>query len=100
MGENIKLEVPQHLRANILAQIRQGERHSAKIYLITSCVVMPAAFFSIVFSLQYTIQELYSSNFYNFFLLLLSDTDMMFAYWQEIIFSLTETIPLVGATAV
>jgi hypothetical protein len=100
MEEKAKLEIPKRLRANILAQIRREEHRLAKIYFAISCVIMPLACLGVVFSLQYMLQELYSSNFYNFSLLFLSDTDIMLAYWREVALSLMETIPFFGiATA-
>lgn len=96
MRENHTLIPSERLRQHILTHISREERRRARIYVLASAVAILLSLSGIVTSVQYVVQALYWSSSYAYLSLLLSDTDIVFANWQEFSLSLLESIPVIG----
>lgn len=99
MREPEQLEPPAALRGKILMRIGQEERRRAKIFLSASIATISLSTIGIMYSIQYMVQGFYQSSFYSYFSLLISDPDIVLAYWREFVLSLAESFPLIGIIA-
>ena len=87
------VEPPQGLYAAVIARIELAKRRAAQlrtgafaiVALISSAVLVPVV--------QYTASQLYTSGFYDYLSLMLSDHSLVFAYWREFGLSLLESLP-------
>jgi len=98
MREIDKIDPPTKLRANILMRIGREERRRARVFLLVFATVVPFSILGIVFSTQYMLQGFYQSSFYSYFSLLLSDPDIVLAYWKDFSLSIAESVPFMGIT--
>ncbi|MFZ2253327.1 MAG: hypothetical protein WAW13_04130 [Minisyncoccia bacterium] len=91
-----KLEASEDLRGKILISIQREELHRARVYILTSLATALTSILGAVFAVKYMIISFYQSSFYSYFSLLFSDSDVALSYWREFLFSLAETLPLLG----
>lgn len=98
MREMDKIDPPAKLRANILVRIGQEERRRARVSLSVFATVVPFSILGVVFSIQYMLEGFYQSGFYSYFSLLLSDPDVVLAYWGDFSLSIVESAPFMGIT--
>ena len=76
------------------------ERRRAIVFLFVSAQTALVSVAGIVFSAWYAMQGLRESSFYAYFSLVLSDPDIVLAYWKEFVLSLADTIPFMEITVV
>jgi hypothetical protein len=100
MGQMGKLEPSETLRRSVLLGIRREERRRARVYLLVSGMAGSFSPVGIFFAVKYLFTVLYQSSFYGYLSLMFSDPDIVFGNFQDFAFSLAESAPLVGVTAI
>ena len=101
MGDSAKrISTPElpGVRRNILAAITLAEERRRRFFVYASSAAVPLSGFAALFALRLLSDELSQSAFYNYMSLLLSDTDIVVAYWKEFALTLAESAPLFGIT--
>jgi len=86
-------ETPRELLHAILVRIELARRRAAAVRLVARGMVMILSGVLLVPSMSYAINEFYTSGFYEYVSLLFSDGSVALAHWQEISFSLAESLP-------
>ncbi len=95
-----QLEPPAGLYDAIMARIGFEKRRLARLKLaLISCVSL-LSLVALVPAGQYFISEFQQSGFYQYFSLIFSDGGTFFSYWREFTLSLTESFPILAASAV
>ncbi len=87
------------IREAILTRIHKRQKLEARAWFAGSVFVGLASIAGIFLSVQYTIQEVYLSNFYQYLSLIFTDGGSILPYYKDFILTLAESIPLVGITA-
>lgn len=85
------------LRARIVVQVAREERRRARISLGISGGVLLCSASGLAYSLFYLVEGFASSPFYNYLSLMFSDSDVLAAYWRELVLSLAESLPLISS---
>ncbi|MFA6315226.1 MAG: hypothetical protein WC648_02560 [Candidatus Paceibacterota bacterium] len=91
-----KIQPPQDLKQNILLGIAKEEFRRAKIYFTVAVTVLPTSLVAVFLSGRYLINSFYESGFYNYFSLLFSGDSTVLSYWKELVYSMVETMPILG----
>jgi hypothetical protein len=89
-------ETPRELIPSILARIECARRRAARFRLAALGVVIAVSGTALVPAANYTLHEFYTSGFYDYLTLFFSDSQIAFAHWQEISFSLAESLPSIA----
>lgn len=93
------IEPPQRLLSDILLRIKQAQKRAIKIRLVILGVVVLSSAGAAIPAFQYSAREFYQSGFYQYLLLLFSDSGAVLEYWKEFGLSLAESLPVPGAAA-
>jgi len=89
-----QIEPPHELYERILARIRRIALVKFVIFLASTL----ASSVILVFSFQYAAQEFYVSGFSQYLSLIISDGDSLITYWEDLLISLAESLPILGMT--
>jgi len=84
---------PTELCQAILLQIEKLERRSARVRFFLFASATSVSGLVLIPAVQYAAQEFYTSGFYSYWSLLFSDGRGVMAYWQDIAYSLFESLP-------
>ena len=82
----------------ILNQIALRQNLEARFWYIILGTISLGSLLSMLLALQYTFQELYLSNFYQYMSIIMTDGINLTSFFKEFVLSLTESIPLFGLT--
>ena len=93
------IEPRNNLYVFILGKIEQEKKRMAKIRLIYTSIIGVVSLAGSIPVLQYFLEELARSGFYQYFSLILSDGGTALTYWKEFSLSLVESLPVLGTTA-
>ncbi|OHA16806.1 MAG: hypothetical protein A3C79_00555 [Candidatus Taylorbacteria bacterium RIFCSPHIGHO2_02_FULL_45_28] len=91
-----KIRPPQDLKRNILLGIAKEEFRRAKVYFTVAATVLPVSLVAMFLSGRYLLNSFYESGFYDYLSLLFSGDSIVLSYWEELMYSLVETMPIVG----
>jgi hypothetical protein len=87
------VEPPQGLYAAVMLRIHLAQRRAAQMRAGLFAVVALASGAALVPVLGYTINQLYTSGFYDYLSLIFSDNSLVLTYWREFGLSLIESLP-------
>lgn len=91
--------LPFDLEKNIWSRLSREQKRQAKIHLAAFAVVDTLAFVGLVSSIIYLSKVFSQSGFGQYFSLIFSDGNLLVSYWQELAFSLAESLPVLGFIA-
>lgn len=100
MWEMLEIEPPKELYHRILTQITLAKRRRVRIRLSLLSVTIAGSAVALIPAAQYTVKEFAQSGFYQYLLLAFSDSGTLALYWREYMFTLVESLPLIGVTLV
>ena len=90
---------PFDLERNIWSRLSQEQKRQAKIHLAAFAVLDAFAVVGLVTSIIYLSNIFSRSGFGHYLSLVLSDSNMLVSYWQELGLSLAESLPVLGFIA-
>lgn len=88
-----------HLRSAIVTSIREMERRRARTYVAVASIVLFSSGIGLIFSVDFLLRAFYQSEFYSYVSLIFSDPDILLNYWQYIVLSLAESLPVLAIIA-
>ena len=80
----------------IILRAKSEQIRAARVWLTLWVVVALSAFTALIPAFQYTAKEFYQSGFYQYLLLIFSDSGLVMTYWKEFVMTLAESLPLLG----
>ena len=95
-----KAKLPAGLYERILVRIAREKKHTARIHLAVSGVLVGASAAALVPALQYAAEEISQSGFGEYVSLLFSDGGTLFSSWKDFALLLAESLPAMGMTLV
>ncbi len=94
-----QVEPSENLPERILSRISRIQQQQNRLWFFISTAATLGSSILMFNAIQYTIGEFYLSNFYQYLSLIFTDGRSLFPFSKELAFSLTESIPLFGITA-
>ena len=91
-----QLDPPPQLLGAIILRAKSEQIRAARVWLTLWVVVALSAFTALIPAFQYTAKEFYQSGFYQYLLLIFSDSGLVMTYWKEFVMTLAESLPLLG----
>lgn len=91
-----KLDSPKRLKQSIIFGIAHEEHRRARIYLAISSSVFVFSLVGLILSIKYITSSFYESGFYQYLLIVFSGGGAALEYWKELLYSLIETMPIIG----
>lgn len=88
--------IPKGLRQHVLLSIGREEYRRARNYLLISAAIVPASLWGVITTGQQLMLSMQQSGFCQYFSLLFVGDSAVFAYWQELFYSLIESLPIWG----
>jgi hypothetical protein len=92
-------EPPAGLLDAVMARIEKDERRRLILHFAFFGTVSAAALAGVFFAWHQLISEAAQSGFSSYISLLFSDAGLLAVYWQDFVFSLAESLPLIGLSA-
>ena len=90
----LETEPPSGLVAAILARIALARRRAARVRLAAFGATAFASILLLIPAVQYAMNEFYTSGFYDYASLFFDS--FSHGYWQELLYSLTDSLPSVA----
>ncbi|MFA6476075.1 MAG: hypothetical protein WCV68_01520 [Candidatus Paceibacterota bacterium] len=91
--------LPFDLEKNLWSRLSREQKRQAKIHLAAFFVLDGLALVGLISSVIYLSDIFSQSGFGQYLSLFLSDSNLLVSYWQEIVFSLAESLPVLGFIA-
>ncbi len=89
----VTVEPPQGLYAAVMARIDLAKRRSAQLRAAACAAIALLSGALLVPALEYAADQFYTSGFYDYLSLVLSDHSLVLTYWREFGLSLVESLP-------
>jgi hypothetical protein len=96
----LEKEPPADLSGLILRRINRRRIRAARLRFGIFFGLSLVSISALAPALQYFVSEFYSSGFYNYVTLALSDSGSILTYWKEFGFALADSFPTMAAAAV
>ncbi len=87
------------LKKAIISSIRLAERRRARAYFAGAAAALAASSVGVVLSAQYFLHTFFTSEFYGYATLVLSDSDALASVWKDALIALAESIPALAIAA-
>jgi hypothetical protein len=94
--QKAKYEPESDLEQVVWSTIIARDKRTTRFKLWTYGFVGLASFAGLIPAFKILFTDLAHSGFYEYFSLIFSDTGSILSYWKELIFSLTESLPVVS----
>ena len=91
-----EVHVPENLHAKIFSRIALAKRRSARMHFAATGALAFASGIALIPSFQYVAAEFSTSGFSAYLSLLFSDGAALFGFWHELVYSLAESLPVIG----
>ncbi|MCF7834164.1 MAG: hypothetical protein K9L98_02290 [Candidatus Pacebacteria bacterium] len=82
------------LKNRVILSIQKEEVRQAKIWVSISLVTSLLSFVGIFYYIKNLINVFYNSGLYNYFSIIMSDTDIALEHWQYLSLSILESLPV------
>jgi hypothetical protein len=91
-----EVSIPSGLAESIIFRINNKAKQSSKIKTLGLSIVSALSVIVAIPIISQITTSFTQSGFYNYLSIIFSDGDMALVYWKEILFSLAESLPIVG----
>ncbi len=91
-----KVETPPSLRGSVLASLHAAQLRAERMRTAFFSTLTVGSFFSLFPALRYCTELITQSGFQSYASLVFSDTGSLATHWQPFLFSLLESLPLIG----
>ena len=93
------VSLPLDLERGVWVRLSEAQKRQAKIHLVAFATLDVFALIGIVTSVIYLSNVFSQSGFGQYLSLIISDSNLLVSYWQEITLSLAESLPVLGLVA-
>jgi hypothetical protein len=93
------VSLPVSLERAVWARLTKEQKRRAKIHLAAFAILDSFALVGLVSSIIYLSNVFSQSGFGQYLSLILSDSNLLVSYWQELTLSLAESLPVLGFIA-
>lgn len=93
------VSLPLDLERGVWARLNEAQKRQVKIHLAAFFVLDAFALIGLITSIIYLSNVFSQSGFGQYLSLILSDSNLLVSYWQELALSLAESLPVLGFIA-